>query len=136
MANDIPKIHGITFTHAPKVYAVWESQLKKHTLANGQSIVYNMGYVLRGKLEWGEDGWVDENELSNIASMYNQLTASAKFYPRPDTEASTFYQVHITNQFDFSPYGGRMDTSNQSYQGSIEFESSLNATTATATPIW
>lgn len=76
MANDSPSLNGHTFLHPPKPSQVWwEPQLVRHRLADGPLQVYNKGFILKGILEWGQDGWVEQVDYSAIALMYNQLTA-------------------------------------------------------------
>ena len=135
--SDAPRLNGYTFKHPPKPINVWwEPQLLKHQLADGSMAVYNKGFILKGKLEWGSNGWIEQDEYSNIAVMFNQLTGTAKFYPRYTTYPSRVFNVQITNDFNFVPHGGDLQTDRQLYQGSIEFQSSVGDITATATEIF
>lgn len=137
MANDTVKIAGFTFTHPPKPIRVWwESQLIEHRLADGSLTVYNKGFILKGILEWGSAGWIDDDEYSNVAVMYNQSTATALFLPRPDTQPTRIFNVQFTNEFNFIPHLGDMGRNKQLYEGSIEFESSVGAITATSSSIF
>lgn len=137
MANDSPKLNNYTFLHPPKPIRVWyEPQLVKHTLSDGSLVIYNKGFILKGILEWGGDGWIEDDDYSNIAVMYNQLTATARFYPRPNTYSARVFNVQITNNFNFIPHGGDLQIGRQLYEGSIEFESSVGEITATASVIF
>lgn len=132
MANDSPTLNGFTFRHAPKPANVfWEPQFVQHKLSDGTVAVYNKGFILKGSLEWSSDGWIDNDEYSNVALMYNQLTATCVYTPRPDTNAGRSFNVHITNDFNFVPHQGQLDVGRQLYQGSITFESSIGEITNT-----
>ena len=133
MANDSPKLNNYTFKHPPKPSECWwEPMLVKNSLSDGATVVYNKGFKLVGKLEWGKNGWVDQDDYSNIAVMYNELTGTALFYPRPDTYPTRNFKVHITNDFDFVPHDGLLQVGKQFYEGTIMFESSIGELTATA----
>lgn len=132
MANNAPKLHGFTFTHHPKAEVYWEPQYVKHRLSDGQLVTYNKGWILKGSLEWGSEGWLDQSEYSAVAVMYNQLTATAQFYPKPTSKSTRKFNVRITNDFNFTPHGGMLNVGKQLYEGSIEFESSLGEITSTA----
>ena len=135
--NDAPKINGFTFTHPPKPANVfWELQLVRHKLSDGTMAVSNKGMGLKGTLEWGSDGWIDQDEYSNVTVMYNQLTATAQYFPRPNTFPTRSFNIHITNEFNFVPHGGQLDSDIQRYHGTIEFESSIGEITATASDIF
>ena len=137
MANDSPKLAGYTFKHPPKPANVfWEPQLIKHRLSDGTMAVYNKGFILKGELIWGDNGWVEQDDYSNIAVMFNQLTGTALFYPRPDTYATRSFKVHIVNDFNFMPHGGDLQRNRQFYEGSIAFESSIGEITSTASDIF
>jgi len=133
MSLDAPKLAGFTFTHPPKPINVWwEPQLIKHQLSDGSVAVYNKGFILKGVMEWGNDGWIGQDEYSNVAVMYNQFTATALFYPRPDTYSTRRFHIQLTNNFNFTPHDGDLQIGRQLYAGSIEFESSVGEITATA----
>ena len=137
MAYDSPKLAGYTFLHPPMPSDVyWEPQLVKHSLSDGTTVVYNKGFKLVGKLTWGKKGWIEQADYSAIAVMYNQMTGTAVFYPRPNTYASRSFKVHITNDFDFTPHGGQLNKGKQLYEGVIQFESSIGEMTATASEIF
>lgn len=137
MAYDSPKINGYTFKHPPKPADVyWELQLVKHRLSDGSLAVYNKGFILKGKLEWGSNGWLEQADYSNVVVMYNQLSATARFFPRPDTYPTRFFNVRISNDFNFVPHGGDLNTTRQLYEGTIMFESSVGEITATASEIF
>ena len=137
MGFDAPTIAGFTFTHPPKPANVfWELQLVRHKLSDGTMAVSNKGMVLKGTLEWGSDGWIDQDEYSNVTVMYNQLTGTAQYFPRPNTFPTRSFNIHITNEFNFVPHGGQLDSDIQRYQGTIEFESSIGEITATASDIF
>ena len=134
---DAPKLNGFTFRHPPKPANVfWELQLVRHKLSDGTMAVSNKGMVLKGTLEWGSDGWIDQDEYSNVTVMYNQLTGTAQYFPRPNTFPARVFNIHITNEFNFVPHGGQLDSDIQRYQGTIEFESSIGEITATAGAIF
>lgn len=113
----------------------WEPQLVEHQLSDGSIAVYTKGFRLKGTLSWGQDGWIDEDELSNITVMYNQLTATAKFVPRPDSFPARSFNVQILGNMNFVPHGGDLQVGKQLFQGIIELQSSIGEITATATPI-
>ena len=137
MANDSPTLAGYTFKHPPKPARIWwEPNLIKHRLSDGTLAVYKKGFILKAELIWGSDGWIDQDDYSNIAIMYNQLTATALFYPRPDTYPIRFFNVHIVNDFNFVPHGGDLQNGKQYYEGSILLESSVGEITATASVIF
>jgi hypothetical protein len=138
VANDAIKLNGFTFKHPPKPSnVVWEPQLVRHRLSDGSMAVYNKGFILKGTLEWSNDGWIDADELSNITIMYNQLTATCVFFPRPDTYSTRSFNVQITNDFNFVPHGGQLNSGKrQLYEGSISFESSIGEITATASDVF
>jgi hypothetical protein len=137
MAYDSPKLDNYTFKHPPKPMNVaWFPQLVKHQLADGSLAVYNKGFILKGSLEWGRDGWIDQDDYSNIAVMFTSLTATAKFYPRPDTYPTKYFNVQITSDFNFVPHGGDLQVGKQLYEGSIAFESSIGEITSTTTNIF
>jgi len=138
MANDSPKLNGYTFIHPPKPSEVyWAPQYVKHKLSDGSLAVYNKGYILKGKLFWSSQGWLEQGDYSAVQVMYNQLTGTGKFYPRPDTYPNRYFNVHITNDINFVPHGGDLQTNRaQLYEGSIVFESSLGEITATASEIF
>ncbi len=137
MANDSPTLAGYTFKHPPKPSNVrWEPQLTRHRISDGSLAVYNKGFILKGILQWGTDGWIEQDDYSNIAVIYNQLTATAHFTPRPNTNPTRTFNVQITNSFNFVPHRGDLQTAKQLYEGSIEFESSIGEITATATLIF
>lgn len=137
MANDSPSLNGYTFKHPPKPAKVWwEPKLTRHQLSDGSVAVYNKGFILRGTLEWGNAGWIDADDYSNVAVMYNQLTATCVFTPRPDTNPSISFNVQIVNDFNFVPHGGDLQKGKQLYGGVIEFQSSVGEITATATEIF
>jgi hypothetical protein len=137
MANDAPKLNGFNFTHPPdSINVYWEPQLIKHELADGSLAVYNKGFILKGSLEWAET-WLNADEYSNVTVMYNEFTATAKFYPRFNTYPSRYFLVQITNEFNFQPHGGHLQGGGgQLYGGSITFESSIGDITATAGAIY
>ena len=137
MANDSPKLNGYVFKHPPKPSECsWEPQLVKHKLSDGTVAVYNKGFILKGTLSWGKDGWVEQDDYSNIALMYNQLTGTAVFYPRPDTYPTRCFNVQINNDFNFIPHDGLLNSKRQLYEGSITFQSSIGDITSTATDIF
>ena len=137
MANDSPKLNGYTFKHPPKPAVVyWEPQLVKHKLSDGSMAVYNKGFILKGRLEWGENGWIEQEDYSAIAVMYNQLTGTALFYPRPDTYPARCFNVRITNDFNFVPHEGQLNRGQQLYEGTIIIESSQGEITAAASEIF
>lgn len=133
MANDFTKFAGITFKRPPNIRLWWEPNTISHRLADGAMATYKRNFTLKGEMEWGGNGWCSYDDWSNIAAMYNQLTATAVLYPRPDTQAARKYNVHITNSFEFVPYQDIIDKTQvgQSYQGTITFESSIGDLTAT-----
>ena len=136
MAYDSPKLGGYIFKHPPTINDVyWDTQLVTHELSDGSKAVYNKGFILKGKLGWGDGSWIDADDYSNVTVLYNQLTATAQYYPKPDTYASRKYNVQILNTFNFTPLGGRLE-SNQAYEGTIEFESSIGDISATAGSIF
>jgi len=135
MAQNAPKLAGFTFTHHPKATVYWEPQLVTHKLSDGCKVVYNKGFILKGVLEWGSEGWLNQEEYSAVMTMYNQLTGSAHFYPKPDTYTTRKFVIHFTNDFNFTPHGAMLG-GNQLYEGSIEFESSIGEITATASEIY
>ena len=135
--NDSPTLHGYTFIHPPKPSQVfWEPQLVRHKLSDGTTVVYNKGFILKGKLEWGKEGWIEQDDYSAIETMYNQLTATAVFFPRPNTYPTRSFNVQLTNDFNFMPHGAQLNQGRQLYEGTIEFESSLGEITATASEIF
>ncbi len=137
MAYDSPTLNGHTFKHPPKPATIfWEPQLVRHKLSDGSLVVSNKGFILKGTLEWGRDGWVNQDDYSNITVMFNQLTATAKFFPRPNTFPTRSFNVQITNDFNFVPHGGQLEKAQQRYEGTIIFESSLGDITATASDIF
>lgn len=137
MAFDSPKIGGYVFKIPPKPIEVyWEPQLTKNQLADGHTVVYNKGFILKGELQWGRDGWCDNDDYSNIAVLYNQFTATALFYPRPDTYPTRYFRVQITNDFNFVPHDSLLNIGRQLYEGSIVFEGSIGEITATASVIF
>ena len=137
MAHDSPKLAGYTFKHPPtEIDVYWEPQLIQHRLSDGSLASYNKGFILKGKFGWGRDSWIDGDEYSNIAVMYNQLTSTAQFQPRPNTYSNRTFNVQISNDFNFVPHGGLLGTDRQLYEGSITFESSIGDITATATPLY
>ena len=98
MANDAPKLAGYTFSHPPKPSMVyWEPQYAQIKLSDGSLAVYNKGFILKATLTWGPDSWLEQDVYSALAVMYNQLTATALFYPRPDTYSTRVFNVHIVN---------------------------------------
>ena len=137
MAYDSPALAGHTFRHPPKPLNCWyEPQYVKHTLSDGSLAVYNKGFILKGSMEWGSDGWIDNEDYSAVVDIFNSLTATALFYPRPDTYPSRVFKVQITNEMNFVPHGGDLQTNRQLYQGSIEFESSIGEITSVASEIF
>ena len=137
MANDSCSIAGHTFRHPPKPLNVWyEPQYVKHTLSDGSLAIYNKGFILKGSMEWGSDGWIDNEDYSAVVDIFNSLTATALFYPRPDTYPTRLFNVQITNDFNFVPHGGDLSTTRQLYQGTIEFESSIGEITSVASEIF
>ena len=138
MAYDSPKLAGYTFNHPPKPSDVsWEPMLAKHKLSDGATVIYNKGFKLVGKLEWGKSGWIDQDDYSNITVMFNELTGTALFYPRPNTYPTRSFKVHITNDFNFVPHDDLLNKGGkQLYEGSIVFESSIGELTATAVEIF
>ena len=113
----------------------WEPQMIEHRLSDGSLAVYNKGFILKGVLSWGSDGWIDSDEYSNVAVMYNQLTATAKFSPKPDSFPTRIFNVQLRGSFNFVPHDGHLQTHNQLFQGTIEFESSIGDIVATATAL-
>jgi len=138
MANDSPKLNGYTFKHPPKPATVyWEPQHVKHTLSDGSLAITNKGFILKGTLEWGPNGWLEQADYSGVMDMYNQLTATCVFVPRPDTYPTRIFNVQLSNDFNFVPHGGDLQGSrSQLYEGSIQFESSVGEITATASDIF
>jgi len=137
VANDSCSIAGHTFRHPPKPLNVWyEPQYVKHTLSDGSLAIYNKGFILKGSMEWGSDGWIDAEDYSAVVDIFNSLTATALFYPRPDTYPTRLFNVQITNDFNFVPHGGDLQTNRQLYQGTIEFESSVGEITSVASEIF
>jgi len=136
MANDSPKLHGFTFTHQPDVVnAYWEPQIIQHRLSDGIMATYNKGYILKCELRWSQS-WIDKDELSNVAVMYNQNTATAQYYPKPNTYATRKFNVHFVGGFDFVPHESLLQKTRQFFQGSILFESSIGEMTATASEVF
>ena len=137
MANDSPTLNGYTFKIPPKPSRVsWDRVLVKHRLSDGQLATYTKGYILKGTLSWGANGWINDDDYSNVAVMYNELSATCAFYPRPDTYPNRKFNVQIINDFDFVPHRGDLQKGKQFYQGSIQFESSLGEITATPSDIF
>ena len=136
MANNAPKLNGFTFTHPPETVEVsWEPQLVKHKLADGALAVYNKGFKLLGKLKWNGNSWLTQPEYSAVMDMYNQLTATGQYYPKPDSYPARFFGVQIVNDFNFVPMNSLLDNQ-QCYVGSIVFETSIGGITATASEIF
>ncbi len=82
MANDSPKLAGYTFIHPPKPYRVWwEPQYIQHRLSDGGLATINKGFILKGVLEWGEEGWMKQADYSSVAVVFNQATATAWSFP-------------------------------------------------------
>ena len=136
MANDSPKLAGHIFNIPPKPYrAWWEPNLIKHRLSDGSLAVYKKGFILKVELQWGENGWLKDGDYSAVTQMYNQLTATARFYPRPDTYAGRAFNVQLSNDFNFVPHGSDL-RGRQLYEGSILLESSVGDITATASDIF
>ena len=136
MANDAPKLNGFNFKHPPKPADVyWEPNLVQHRLSDGTLVSYKKGFTLKGKLSWGKEGWIDADEYSNVVAMYNQLTATCAYYPRPNSYSSRKFNVQISNELDFVPHEGLLQ-GKQMYEGTIEFESSVGEITATASDIF
>ena len=134
---DSISLNGYTFKHPPTQLDVsWEPQRIKHTLSDGTLITYNKGFILKGNLGWGEGGWIDDDEYSNIAVMYNQNTATALFYPRTETYGARKFNVQLSNEFNFVPHKGHLQIGKQFYMGNITFESSVGEITATASVIF
>jgi len=134
--NDAPKLAGHTFSRAPSSYNVWwEPNLVSHRLADGGLVTYKKGFILKAKLEWSEN-WVDNDDYSALTTMFNQLTATAKFYPRPNTYPSRAFNMQISSEFNFTPHGSLLQSGRQLYGGSLTLESSPGEITATATEIF
>ena len=135
--HDAPKINGFTFTHPPTdINVYWQPQYTHHRLADGSLATYNKGFILKGSLGWGNGSWIDEDEFSNVVAMYNQLTATAQFQPRPNKYSSRTFNVQISNDLNFVPHGGLLVVGKQLYEGSIVFESSIGDITATASELF
>ena len=136
MANDAPTLDNFTFRHPPKPANVfWEPQLVEQRLSDGSLVSHSKGFILKGELVWGDDGWIDGDEYSNVAVMVASLTATSKYYPRPNTYAARFFRVQISD-VRFIPHGGDLQKGTQLYEGSISFESSVGEITATPTDIF
>ena len=136
--HDAPKINGYTFKHPPTETDVyWEPQYTHHRLADGSLATYNKGFILKGKIGWGKGSWIDEDEMSNVVAMYNQLTATARFQPRPNTYTTRTFNVQISNDLNFVPHGGLLNSKGQQlYEGSISFESSVGDITNTVSELY
>ena len=137
MANDSPTLAGHTFKHPPLPYrAFWEPNIVGHRLSDGSVATFKKGFVFKAVLEWGDGSWIDGDDYSNIAVMYNQLTGTAVFTPRPNTNPSRNFNVQITNDFNFTPHQSLLQQGRQLYEGSIVIESSIGEITATASVIF
>ncbi len=130
MAGDAPKLNGFLFKHPPISQVFWEPQLVRHRLSDGTMARPNKGFILKGELTWGRDGWIDDDEYSNVAVMFNQLTGTALYFPRFTTYPTRSFKVQIVNDFNFIPHGGLLE-GKQKYEGSIVFESSIGEITST-----
>lgn len=137
MSNDSPKFAGHTFSHSPIPYKVsWEPNLIEHRLADGTVRMQKKGFTLKASLSWKKSGWLTEDDYSALTTMFNQLTATAKFYPRPDTYPSRVFNMQIVNEFNFTPHMDLLQKEGQFYEGVLKLESSPGEITATASVIF
>jgi hypothetical protein len=108
----------------------------QHRLSDGGIAKYNKGYVLKGVLQWGENSWIDDEELSGIiATIFGSSTSTVKYYPRPDTYPTRAFNVQVVD-YNFIPHGGLLQNGRQFYEGTITFESALGELTATSTDVF
>lgn len=134
---DSPKFAGYTFTHPPLPYeAYWEPNFIEHRLADGTVKMYKKGFTLKAKLSWGEGSWLTQDDYSALTTMFNQLTATAKFYPRPNTYPGRAFNMQIVSDFNFTPHMSLLQAGQQFYEGTLILESSPGEITATAAGIF
>ena len=125
MAFDSPRLGGYTFRNPPKPMAVrWEVIQQLNELADGGFRQRILGYRLRATLSW-EDGWIRRDDLTGIAAVANDASATLTFIPRPVTFAARSYEMLWINKFDFSFHDGRFGF----YGGSIELVSAAPTST-------
>ena len=93
----------------------WEAIQQVNELADGSTRQRILGYRLKATLEWG-DGWIRDEDLTGLASVANDASATITFKPRPNSKPAASYAVIWANKMDFTFHGGNIGT----YRGIIE----------------
>ena len=128
---DAPKLRGYTFSKPPDSFEVWWDKVEQiHTLSDGIKRKYVKGYIVKFKFGWSKN-WLNEDDYSNVCTMYNDTSALALF-PRPDTCPTATFNVHITNDLNLKFWHDYLEgTGLQGYEGTIEGEGFYLTSTAT-----
>ena len=119
MPFDSPQLGGYTLQNPPEnMNLIWEGVQQLNELADGSFRQRILGYRLRATLTW-EENWIRRQDLTGLASVANDASASLTFVPRPTTYPSRSFSVIWTNKFEFPFQGGHFGA----YAGTIELVS-------------
>ena len=119
MAFDSPSLGGYTLENPPRPMNVsWEAVTQNNELADGSFKQRVLGHRLRAQLVWKE-GWIRQQDLTGLATVSNDTTASLTFIPRPQTKPSLTYEVIWLNKHDFKFSKGHFGA----YEGTIDLVS-------------
>ena len=116
---DPPRLGGYTLQNPPNQMVIFPEVVQQvNELADGGHRQRILGYRIRATLLW-EDSWIRSQDLTGLALVANDASASLTFVPRTTTFATRTYEVLWINKFNFSFHEGRYDY----YAGSIELVS-------------
>ena len=125
MSLDSPRIGGYTLLNPPDSMVVIPEVIQQvNELADGGTRQRILGYRIHATLTW-DSNWIRQQDLTGIATVANDTSASLTFIPRPDTYATRTYEVIWINKFQLFHSENRLNR----WGGSIE----LISPTPTAT---
>ena len=115
---DRPSLGGYTLQNPPIMDVRWEEVSQVNELADGGIRKRSLGYRLRAVMSW-EDGWIRRQDLTGLAAVANDASASITFIPRPTTYPTRTFEVIWLNKFNFGFHEGKFGY----YGGTIELQS-------------
>ena len=116
MTFDSPTLGGYRLENPPKPMNVFfEAVVRNNELADGGFRQRVIGHRLRASLQW-TNGWIRDQDLTGLATVANDTSATLTFIPRSDSKPSLTYSVIWINKHDFVAHRGDFGT----YQGTIE----------------